>query len=171
MSLIRCTRLISHKNGNPLNLFKHSTVYYSDDKKSDDDGNQTDKKDESKKESDKKATKQTKIAAKPISAESQTRLNELLKKLSSRSTLNIVKEVQGSKPMGYKKLRQTQRLDAKDSKPKSITAAAKAVSEELGDEQVKDDILKPYENTQKGGDFLELVFKSYNLWGKSKIID
>lgn len=159
MSLIRCVQLLNRKSSNLLNSFKQTTVYYSDDKKSSDDDNNNNKEGESNKENDKKTSKQTKGASKTISPESQSRLNELLKKLSKRSTLGIVKEVQGTKPLGYRKLRQVQKLDAKETKPpRSIDDAAKAVAEELGDENVKDQILTPFEANQRGPDFLECVF-------------
>lgn len=148
MSLFRCTQLLSRKNGTLLNVFKHSTVYYSDDKKSSDDG---DAKDKAKEKSVKKQAK----SSKSFSPESQIRLNELLKKLSSRSSLKVINEVQGSKPIGYRKIRQNQQLDAKERKPRNVTDAAKAVSEELGQEGIKDEILAPFKGEQKGSEFLE----------------
>lgn len=155
MSLIRCTRLLNVKNGGALNFFKSSTVYYSDDKKPDDVGQS---KDETKKESNKKGSKSANGATKQLSDESQKRLNELLKKLSSRSNaLSIVKDVQTSKPNGYKKMREIQQLDGQDLKPKSIRDAAKAVSDELGDKKVKNEILTPYGENQNSTDFLEFV--------------
>lgn len=95
MSLIRCTQLLSRKNQGFLNVFKHSSVCYSDDKKSSDDGAPS----EVKEDSDKKVEKSEKKQSGSFTPESQNRLNELLKKLSSRSTLKIVKEVQISLEM------------------------------------------------------------------------
>lgn len=164
MYLIRCNRYLCQRNGNSLNLFKHSTQYYSDDKKSSDNGNEdanhsssSNDKTEKKQKSDKKSAKQEQSAAKSFSPETQTRLNELLKKLSSRSTLGIVKEVQTSKPLGYKNVRKVQRLDAKETKPKNVRDAAKAVSQELGDDNVEKDILSPYKTDPNDTDFLEYV--------------
>lgn len=147
MSLIRCTQLLSRKNTSFsttsfLNVFKQSSVYYSDDKKSSDDG------------ASDEVTAESKKQKKSFSPESQNKLNELLKKLSSRSTLKIVKEVQGSKPRGYKNIRQTQKLDAKEQKPRNVTAAAKAVSQELGEESIQNEILEPF-GEQRGTEFLE----------------
>lgn len=164
MFLIRCNRFLCQKNGNLLNSFKHSTVYYySDDKKSSDnendteDPNRSNKKDEKKRKADKKSAKQEQSAAKSFSPETQNRLNELLKKLSSRSTLGIVKEVQTSKPLGYKNVRKTQRLDGKETKPKNVKDAARAVSQELGDAKVENDILSPYKMDKNEAEFLEYV--------------
>lgn len=154
MSLIRCARLLNRKECSLSHVFKQITVFYSDEKNSSDDGDQSNKSD-NKKAADKKGAKQTKSASKSISTESQAKLNDLLKKLSARSTLGIVKEVQGAKPIGYRKLRQTQNLDAKETKPRNIKDAAKAVSQELGDEKVQDEILSPFEGDQKSPDFLE----------------
>lgn len=146
-----------------MNSFKHSTVYYSDDKKSSDndneneDPNRSNKKEEKKRKSDKKSAKQEESAAKSFSPETQNRLNELLKKLSSRSTLGIVKEVQTSKPLGYKNVRKVQRLDAKETKPKNVRDAARAVSKDFGDANVENDILSPYKTDKNEADFLEYV--------------
>lgn len=153
MSLIRCTQLLSRKNNSFLNVFKPSTVHYSDDKKSSDDGapNEVNEKpNKTVKKSAKKANNQ----AQSFSPESQNRLNELLKKLSSRSAMKIVTEVQGSKPLGYRNLRKKQNIDAKEQKPRNVTHAAKAVSAELGEEKVEDEILAPF-GEQNGSDFLE----------------
>lgn len=151
MSLIRCTHLLSRKNGTLLNVFKHSTVYYSDDKKSSDDGAPNDSKGTTDAKSDKKPEKQSKS----FSSESQNRLNELLKKMSSRSSLEIVKEVQGSKPIGYRKIRQNQKLDGQERKPRNVTDAAQAVSKELGEDTIKNEILAPLAGEQKESEFLE----------------
>lgn len=151
MSLIRCTQLLSRKNGTILNAFKHSTVYYSDDKKSSDDGDQND----AKPETDTKSAKKEAKKSKTFSPESQNRLNDLLKKMSSRSSLSVVTEVQNSKPIGYRKIRQNQRLDATERKPRNISDAAQAVSNELGEKNIKDEILAPFEGEQKGSEFLE----------------
>lgn len=162
MFLIRRNRFLCQKNGNLLNTFKHSAVYYySDDKKSgdndSDDPNRSNQKDEKKRRTDEKSAKQEQNAAKSFSPENQNRLNELLKKLSSRSTLGIVKEVQTSKPLGYKHVREKQRLDAKETKPKTVKEAAKAVSHELGDANVEKDILSPYQTDENELDYLEYV--------------
>lgn len=168
MFLIRCNRFLYRKNDNLLNLYKHSTVYYSDGKKSSDDNtgnddddddnmNRTNEKDKGNQKIDKKSANKEKNASKSISPESQNRLNELLKKLSARSTLGIVQEVQTSKPLGYKNLRKIQRLDAKETKPKNVKDAARAVSNEFGDERVEIDILSPYKTDENGTDFLEYV--------------
>lgn len=151
MSLIRCTQLLSRKSGTLSNVFKHSTVYYSDDKKSSNDENQNDAKPVTNKKNDEKEAKQSKS----FSPESQNRLNDLLKKMSSRSSLGVVTEVQSSKPIGYRKIRQNQRLDAKERKPRNISDAAQAVSTELGEKSIKDEILAPFDGEQKGSEFLE----------------
>lgn len=159
MSLFRCTQLFGRQSGNRLKLIKHSTVYYSNDTKSSDDGGaQDDGKNKNNEKNDTKSTKQTN-AAKSISADSQNRLNDLLKKLSSQSSLGIVKNVQASKPHGYRKIRQDQKLDGQEQKPKNIRDAAKAVAKELKNENIEDEIL--------GGagdktDFLEFVFTEMN---------
>lgn len=160
---------------NSLNSFRHSILYYSDDKKSSDNNNdaadatKADNKTEKKQKRDKKAAKQEQSASKSFSPETQSRLNELLKKLSSRSTLGIVKEVQTSKPIGYKNVRNVQRLDAKETKPKNVRDAARAVSQEFGDANVEKDILSPYKTDKKETDFLEYVerkneFFHVNIW-------
>lgn len=163
MYLVRSNRFLCQNNVNSLNLFRHSILYYSDDKKSSDNNNddanaaKTDNKNESKQKKDKKLAKQDQSASKSFSPETQNRLNDLLKKLSSRSTLGIVKEVQTSKPLGYKNVRKVQRLDAKETKPKNVRDAAKAVSQEFGDSNVENDILSPYKTDKKETDFLEYV--------------
>lgn len=170
MSLFRCTQLLRRENVNFLNPFKVSTVFYSDDKKSSDDGAQSDKEpaaDEAKKKDvSKKSSKQTETDSKQsFSPESQNRLNILLKRLSSRSALNIVNDVQVSKPIGYQNIRQNQKVDASERKPRNFTKAARAVSQELGDERVMDEILAPFQVGQKDTGFIEYV-----LWLESRFI-
>lgn len=160
MSLVRCTQLLRRKNGHFLSSLKNSTVFYSDDKKSSGDGTENDQKKESNEKDDKKPSKQGKASNGSFTPESQNRLNDLLKKLSSRSTLGTVKEVQGSKPLGYRNLRQTQRHDAKERKPRNLGDAAKAVSQELGDEKITDDILEPIGAQKDEYGFLECVCRS-----------
>lgn len=166
MYLMRCNRFLCHKNGNPWNFYKQSTLYYSDDKKSSDNDNEdasstsstTTNKNKNKQESDKSSAKPKQNAAKSFSPETQNRLNDLLKKLSSRSTLGIVKKVQTSKPLGYQNVRKAQRLDSNETKPKNVREAARAVSQELGDANVEEDILSPYKTRQsKEAEFLEYV--------------
>lgn len=161
MSLVRCTQLLRRKNGHFLSSLKNSTVFFSDDKKSSGDGTENDQKSEAnEKDNDKKPSKQGKASKGSFSPESQNRLNDLLKKLSSRSTLGTVKEVQGSKPLGYRNLRQTQRLDAKERKPRNLGDAAEAVSQELGDEKITNDILEPIGAQKDEYGFLECVCRS-----------
>lgn len=160
MSLLRCTQLLRRQNANFLNSLKNSTVFYSDDKKSPEDGKQTDSKTKTTEKHEKEPLKQAKNEKKLVSSESQNRLNNLIKKLSKhKSSLDVVKDVQTSKPIGYKQIRSNQKVDAKERKPKSISDAAKAVSQKFGDEKIKHDILAPY--AKPGGeDFgdLEYVF-------------
>lgn len=157
MFLIRCNHFLYRKNGNLLNLFKQSTVYYSDEKCSSDDKiNDSKSKGEKKRKSVEKSTKQERDSApKSLSPESQNRLNELLKKLSSRSALNIVKDVQITKPLGYRHIVEMQKFNATESKPRNVRDAAKAVSRELGDKKIESDILSPYAPDKEGEDFLE----------------
>lgn len=167
---MRCNRFLCHKNGNPWNLYKQSSLYYSDDKKSSDNDNEdasstssSTNKNQNKQESDKSSAKPKQNATKSFSPETQNRLNDLLKKLSSRSTLGIVKKVQTSKPLGYQNVRKTQRLDSNDTKPKNVRDAARAVSKELGDANVEEDILSPYKTGQgKDTEFLEYVETKQN---------
>lgn len=160
MSLIRCNQLLCRKTSSLLNLFKQSAVYYSDDKKSSDDGEQSGDNVETEKATEKPVQKKNasdsiKSAPKTASAESQKRLSDLLKKLSNRTTLGIVKDVQASKPMGYKKLREIQNLDEKVAKPKRIKDAAMAVSKELGDNKIMGEILEPLGSNAKESDPFE----------------
>lgn len=152
MSLFRCTQLLSRKNGILLNVLKHSTVYYSDEKKSSDDGAQKDSNDTADKSSDNEKDKQSTNETKP---ESKNRLNQLLKSMLVRSSSNVGKELERSKPIGYRKLRENQNIDAKERKPRNITDAAKAVSDELGDDAVKKEILAPLGDKPDGTVFLE----------------
>lgn len=157
MSLIRCNRFLCRKNSNLVNLFKHSTVFYSDEKSSSDDNKEeTPKADEKKRKTEKTSAKREVTASQSLSPESQNRLNELLKKLSSRSTLSIVKEVRTAKPLGYKRIANVQNLDGERAKPRNVRDAARAVSQEMGDTNVENDILSPYKPADKHGkDFLE----------------
>lgn len=145
MSLVRCTQLLRRQNANFLNSLKNATVFYSDDKKTPKDEKQTDSKSKTTEKHVKEPSKQAKTEKKAISSESQNRLNDLIKKISKRtSSLDVVKNVQTSKPIGYKQIRSSQKVDAKERKPRSISDAAKAVSQDLGDEKIKHDILAPY---------------------------
>lgn len=162
---MRSNRFLCHKNGNPWNFYKQSSLYYSDDKKSPDNDNEdassttsssSTNKNKNKQGSDKSSAKPKQNATKSFSPETQNRLNDLLKKLSSRSTLGIVKNVQTSKPLGYQNVRKMQRLDSNETKPKNVREAARAVSQELGDANVEEDILSPYKTRKsKDSEFLE----------------
>ncbi|XP_031640619.1 28S ribosomal protein S31, mitochondrial [Contarinia nasturtii] len=135
MSLIRCIRLLSGKNGTSLNVFKHSCIYYSSDKKPSDNDIKQNKEDNKTNGNEKQS----------LPPKTQSRLNDLLKRLSSRSSLNIFKEVQLSKPLGYKQLRQNKEVDGQPPrqppKPRNMHAAIKAVSTEFGDKSVETEIL------------------------------
>lgn len=157
MFLIRCNQILCRKSGNLQNLFKHSVVYYSDEKNSSDDGGSkpSDKDGASKQKIVKKSVKEEVKAKKSLSPESQNRLNDLLKKLSARSTLGIVRDVQTSKPLGYRNIRKIQKSDVNEARPKNIRDAAKAVSHELGDAKVENDILQPYQTDTNEANFLE----------------
>lgn len=168
MSLVRCTQLLRRQNANFLNSLKNSTVFYSDDKKSPEDEKQTNSKTKTTEKHEKEPSKQAKNEKKPISSGSQDRIKDLLKKLTKRtSSLDVVKDVQTSKPIGYKQIRSNQKVDVKERKPRSISDAAKAVSQELGDEKIKHDILAPYAKpgTEDFGDleyaFVYQFFKSF----------
>lgn len=165
MSLIRCTRLLSGKSATISNVYKHSCVYYSSDKKPSDgdveqDGKQKDAKKADEKPSDagvKQANKSEQNQPKSIKSDSLNRLNSLLSKMSSKSSLKIVNEVKLSKPLGYSKLRENQQIDRKPKNPRNLRNAAKAVSAEFGDENVEHEILSqiPHEGTDD--QFLEYV--------------
>lgn len=148
MSLIRCNQLLSKKHGSLFNVFKQSTVYYSDGKNSSDDGDQNNV--------TKADAEQTKSDEKKISPGSNKRLNSLLSRLSSRaSAIDISKNVLTSKPIGYDKLRKYQKFDGKEREPRTMNAAARAVSQELGEEKIRKEILAPYKSDHPKNEYLE----------------
>lgn len=151
MLLIRFSNCLSKSNKNYIKLFKQSSVYYSDDSKESSDG------EKSRKSSGSDASKddKPKPTAAPLPDENRKRLNDLLKNMSSRSNLAIAKAVQTSKPLGYKKLKQIQKPDKEERRPRNIVDAADAVAKEIGDESVKDDLLSSMDSVNKSAEFIE----------------
>lgn len=138
MSLFRCSQLLSRQNGSLLSLFKHSTGYYSDEKKPND---EVEKADAQKKDKPNKKSAQTKGDKKELSKQTQSAISGLLGKLSENSALKTVRKVQLSKPHGYQNIRKGQQVDARDRRPKNIKDAAQAVSDEFGIDNMTEDLI------------------------------
>lgn len=153
MSLFRCSHLLNRVNVCALPLKQHSFVYFSDDAKSSK-GNESAENRIKHKNDDGKTGKSPESSV----AAQQERLRNLLSKLSGSSTLKIVKDVQTTKPLGYKKLKKIKMREETPKKSKKAADATKAVATEMGDDGIEKDLLDSLETPATGSKSKDLEF-------------